>query len=314
MKQYLDLAQKILDEGLTKDDRTGVGTKSIFGHQMRFDLQEGFPLLTTKRVAFGLIKSELLWFLKGDTNIRYLLEHNNHIWDEWAFERYVESQEYEGPDMTDFGLRAQEDEAFNELYKAEMKKFTERVLEDNEFAEKYGSLGNVYGAQWRSWPSADGGTIDQIQNVIESIKTKPDSRRHIVSAWNPDEIEDMALPPCHTLFQFYVADGKLSCQLYQRSADVFLGVPFNIASYALLTHLVAREVGLEVGEFVHTLGDAHLYLNHLEQINKQLARDTRPLPTLQLNEEKNSVFDFDVDDIKVVDYNPHKGIKAPIAV
>lgn len=314
MKQYLDLAQKILDEGLTKDDRTGVGTKSIFGHQMRFDLQEGFPLLTTKRVAFGLIKSELLWFLKGDTNIRYLLEHNNHIWDEWAFERYVESQEYEGPDMTDFGLRAQEDEAFNELYKAEMKKFTERVLEDNEFAEKYGSLGNVYGAQWRSWPSADGGTIDQIQNVIESIKTKPDSRRHIVSAWNPDEIEDMALPPCHTLFQFYVADGKLSCQLYQRSADVFLGVPFNIASYALLTHLVAREVGLEVGEFVHTLGDAHLYLNHLEQINKQLARDTRSLPTLQLNEEKNSVFDFDVDDIKVVDYNPHKGIKAPIAV
>lgn len=314
MKQYLDLAQKILDEGITKEDRTGVGTKSIFGHQMRFDLQEGFPLLTTKRVAFRLIKSELLWFLKGDTNIRYLLQHDNHIWDEWAFERYVESEHYKGPDMTNFGIRAQEDEDFNKVYKAEMEKFTNRILLDEDFAEEYGSLGNVYGAQWRSWPSADGGTIDQIKNVITSIKNNPDSRRHIVSAWNPDEIEDMALPPCHTLFQFYVADGKLSCQLYQRSADLFLGVPFNIASYALLTHLIARETGLEVGEFVHTFGDAHIYSNHFEQINLQLSRETKALPQLVLNEEKESVFDFDVEDIEVIDYKPHKGIRAPIAV
>lgn len=314
MRQYLDLAQTILDKGVTKEDRTGVGTKSIFGHQMRFDLSEGFPLLTTKRVAFGLIKSELLWFLKGDTNIRYLLENNNHIWDEWAFERYTSSQDYDGPDMTDFGLRAQEDEEFNSVYKEEMKKFTEKILSDKAFAEEHGSLGNVYGAQWRSWPSTKGGTIDQIQNVIASIKNNPDSRRHIVSAWNPDEIEDMALPPCHTLFQFYVADGKLSCQLYQRSADVFLGVPFNIASYALLTHLIAHETGLEVGEFIHTFGDAHLYLNHMEQIERQLSRDTRQLPQLKLNQNKQSVFDFEAEDIEVIDYKPHKGIRAPIAV
>lgn len=314
MRQYLDLAQTILDKGVTKEDRTGVGTKSIFGHQMRFDLSEGFPLLTTKRVAFRLIKSELLWFLKGDTNIRYLLENNNHIWDEWAFERYTSSQDYDGPDMTDFGLRAQEDEEFNSVYKEEMKKFTEKILSDKAFAEEHGSLGNVYGAQWRSWPSTKGGTIDQIQNVIASIKNNPDSRRHIVSAWNPDEIEDMALPPCHTLFQFYVADGKLSCQLYQRSADVFLGVPFNIASYALLTHLIAHETGLEVGEFIHTFGDAHLYLNHMEQIERQLSRDTRQLPQLKLNQNKQSVFDFEAEDIEVIDYKPHKGIRAPIAV
>lgn len=314
MKQYTDLAKRILDEGITKEDRTGVGTTSIFGHQMRFDLSEGFPLLTTKRVAFGLIKSELLWFLRGDTNIRYLLEHNNHIWDEWAFERYIKSEEYSGPDMTDFGLRAQQDEDFNEVYQEEMKKFTRKILNDDSFAEKHGSLGNVYGAQWRSWPSSDGGTIDQIQNVIDSIKNKPDSRRHIVSAWNPDEIEDMALPPCHTLFQFYVADGKLSCQLYQRSADVFLGVPFNIASYALLTHLIAHETGLEVGEFIHTFGDAHLYSNHMDQIKLQLSRDTKELPILKINKEKQSIFDFDVEDIEVIDYKPHKGIRAPIAV
>ncbi|MDN6162475.1 MAG: thymidylate synthase [Atopostipes sp.] len=314
MKQYLNLAEKILDEGIIKDDRTGVGTKSIFGHQMRFDLQEGFPLLTTKRVAFSLIKSELLWFLNGDTNIRYLLEHNNHIWDEWAFESYVESDDYKGPDMTNFGIRALEDEKFNQQYKKEMNTFREKILEDENFAEEYGNLGNVYGAQWRSWPSVEGGAIDQIEKVIQSIKENPDSRRHIVSAWNPDEIDEMALPPCHTLFQFYVADGKLSCQLYQRSGDVFLGVPFNIASYALLTHLVARETGLEVGEFIHTLGDAHLYLNHMDQIHLQLSREPIDLPQLVLNQDKESIFDFNMDDIKVKNYKPKKGIRAPIAV
>lgn len=314
MQQYLDLANKIMNEGTEKNDRTGVGTKSVFGHQMRFDLQEGFPLLTTKRVAFRLVKSELLWFLKGDTNIRYLLEHNNHIWDEWAFERYIESNSYKGPDMTNFGVRSQQDETFNETYKKEMKTFNKKVLEEDDFAEKYGTLGNVYGAQWRSWPTAGGDTIDQIKNVIESIKNNPDSRRHIVTAWNPAEVEDMALPPCHALFQFYVADGKLSCQLYQRSADVFLGVPFNIASYALLTHMIARETNLEVGEFIHTLGDAHIYSNHYNQIKKQLSREPKSLPKLILNEEKNSVFDFDMDDIKIKNYDPLPGIKAPIAV
>lgn len=313
-QEYLDLAQKILDEGSTRGDRTGTGTQSIFGHQMRFDLQKGFPLLTTKRVYFKLIKSELLWFLKGDTNIKYLLENNNHIWDEWAFERYVNSEDYTGPDMTNFGLRAQEDEEFNQVYQEEKAKFNARILEEDDFAEKHGTLGNVYGAQWRSWPKTDGGTIDQIQTVIDSIKNNPNSRRHIVSAWNPEEVPDMALPPCHTLFQFYVQDGKLSCQLYQRSADVFLGVPFNIASYALLTHLIAHETGLEVGEFVHTFGDAHLYLNHMEQIKTQLDREPREFPELQLNTDKQSIFDFEMEDIKVVNYNPHKGIKAPIAV
>lgn len=314
MQQYLDLANKIMNEGTEKNDRTGVGTKSVFGHQMRFDLQEGFPLLTTKRVAFRLVKSELLWFLKGDTNIRYLLEHNNHIWDEWAFERYIESNSYKGPDMTNFGVRSQQDETFNETYKKEMKTFNKKVLEEDDFAEKYGTLGNVYGAQWRSWPTSGGDTIDQIKNVIESIKNNPDSRRHIVTAWNPAEVEDMALPPCHALFQFYVADGKLSCQLYQRSADVFLGVPFNIASYALLTHMIARETNLEVGEFIHTLGDAHIYSNHYNQIKKQLSREPKNLPKLILNKEKNSVFDFDMDDIKIKNYDPLPGIKAPIAV
>lgn len=313
MKQYLDLAQKVMTEGQVKSDRTGVGTKSIFGHQMRIDLTKGFPLLTTKRVAFRLIKSELLWFLKGDTNIRYLLEHNNHIWDEWAFERYVKSADYQGPDMTDFGLRALEDEAFNQIYQTEIKKFTDKILADEQFAENHGNLGNVYGAQWRHWPTTDGGTIDQIAQVIQSLRENPDSRRHIVSAWNPEEVPAMALPPCHTLFQFYVQDGKLSCQLYQRSADLFLGVPFNIASYALLTHLIAREVGLEVGDFVHTFGDVHIYLNHQEQVKKQLSRDPKPLPELIIRSNQ-SIFDLKVDDIEVVNYHPHKGIKAPIAV
>lgn len=313
-RQYLDLAQRILDEGVGKEDRTGTGTKSIFGHQMRFNLQEGFPLLTTKQTSFHLIKSELLWFLHGKTNIRYLLEHNNHIWDEWAFKNYVESDDYQGPDMTDFGLRVLEDEAFKEVYEKEMEAFQKKILEDDAFAEKYGSLGDVYGAQWRHWQTRRGETIDQISDVIDLIKNNPDSRRMIVSAWNPEDIPHMALPPCHTLFQFYVSEGKLSCQLYQRSADVFLGVPFNIASYALLTHLIAHETGLEVGDFVHTLGDAHLYSNHLDQINIQLEREPRPLPTLRLNKEKSSVFEFDMEDIQIENYDPHGRIKAPIAV
>lgn len=313
MKQYLDLAHRVLSEGHEKSDRTGVGTKSLFGHQMRIDLNQGFPLLTTKRVAFRLIKSELLWFLRGDTNIRYLLEHNNHIWDEWAFERYVNSQDYEGPDMTNFGLRAVEDNDFNEVYQHELKQFTDRVLNDKEFAEKYGELGQVYGAQWRHWETNDGKTIDQIAKVIKSLKENPDSRRHIVSAWNPAEISSMALPPCHSLFQFYVQDGKLSCQLYQRSADLFLGVPFNIASYALLAHLIAREVGLEVGEFIHTFGDVHIYLNHMEQIKKQLKRTPRELPKLVIHGNA-SIFDLQAEDIEVENYHPYPGIKAAIAV
>lgn len=313
-QEYLNLGKKILSEGNTKNDRTNTGTKSIFGYQMRFDLAEGFPLLTTKRVPFGLIKSELLWFLRGDTNIRYLLQHNNHIWDEWAFKRYVESSEYTGPDMTDFGRRSLIDEAFNFVYQETLQEFCQKILTDEDFAEKYGDLGHVYGYQWRHWETQKGGFIDQIKEVVAMIKANPDSRRLIVSAWNPEDVPTMALPPCHTLFQFYVHDNKLSCQLYQRSADVFLGVPFNIASYALLTHLIAHETGLEVGEFVHTLGDAHLYDNHLTQMKEQLTRTPRPLPTLVLNKEKQSIFDFETTDIQLLDYQPHSTIKAPIAV
>ncbi|AEB29748.1 thymidylate synthase [Carnobacterium sp. 17-4] len=312
--EYLNLGKKVLEDGHVKTDRTGTGTKSLFGYQMRYDLQKGFPLLTTKRVPFGLIKSELLWFIKGNTNIRYLLQHNNHIWDEWAFERFVKSEEYVGPDMTDFGRRALVDEEFKAVYDVEKEAFCTRILEDDAFAAKYGELGNVYGAQWRRWKTTQGETIDQLKDVIQQIKTTPDSRRMLVSAWNPEDVPNMALPPCHTLFQFYVADGKLSCQLYQRSADIFLGVPFNIASYALLTHLIAHEVGLEVGEFVHTLGDAHLYSNHFEQMKKQLAREPRDFPTIALNESKNSIFDFEMEDIQIEGYDPHPGIKAPIAV
>lgn len=311
---YLELGREILNKGHEKTDRTGTGTKSLFGYQMRFDLSQGFPLLTTKRIPFSLVKSELLWFLKGDTNIKYLLENNNHIWDEWAFERYVKSEEYIGPDMTDFGRRCLVDEEFNEAYQKEMASFRENMLTDDEFAEKYGELGNIYGSQWRRWKTSTGDTIDQLKDVIDMIRNTPDSRRLIVSAWNPEDVPSMALPPCHTLFQFYVADGKLSCQLYQRSADVFLGVPFNIASYALLTHLIAHETNLEVGEFVHTLGDAHLYSNHIEQMNEQLSREVRELPTLWLNKEKVSIFDFEMDDIKIEGYQPHPSIKAPIAV
>lgn len=311
---YLQLIRDILEKGHEKSDRTGTGTKSLFGYQMRFNLAEGFPLLTTKKVPFGLIKSELLWFLRGDTNIRFLLEHNNHIWDEWAFKNWVESDEYHGPDMTNFGLRAQEDDNFNKVYQDEKKKFCQKIVEDQEFANKFGNLGDVYGAQWRHWQTRNGETIDQIKDVIETIKNNPDSRRMIVTAWNPEDVPLSALPPCHTLFQFYVNDGKLSCQLYQRSADVFLGVPFNIASYALLTHMIARETGLEVGEFVHTLGDAHIYLNHLDQVNEQLQRKSNDAPTLWLNPEKKNIMDFEMEDIKVKNYHSHSAIKAPVAV
>ncbi|WP_430533947.1 thymidylate synthase [Listeria rocourtiae] len=314
MKQYLDLEKFVLENGTQKGDRTGTGTISTFGYQMRYDLAEGFPIMTTKRVPFKLVVSELLWFLHGDTNIRYLLEHNNNIWNEWAFERWVKSSDYTGPDMTDFGLRAESDAVFQAVYLDEMARFKERILKDDAFAAQYGELGNIYGKQWREWRTSTGETIDQLADLIEMIKTNPNSRRLIVSAWNPEDVPSMALPPCHTLFQFYVADGKLSCQLYQRSADIFLGVPFNIASYALLTHLIAREVGLGVGEFVHTMGDAHLYNNHIEQVKEQLAREPRALPRLVLSEKPASIFDFDVADVTLEGYNPHPAIKAPISV
>lgn len=311
---YLQLERDILANGNDKTDRTQTGTKSLFGYQMRFDLSQGFPLLTTKKVPFGLIKSELLWFLKGDTNIQYLLKHKNHIWDEWAFKNYIESNDYLGPDMTNFGRRALSDPEFKKEYDVQKKLFCDKIIEDDAFAKKFGELGDVYGSQWREWKTRQGDTIDQISDVIEAIKKTPDSRRLIVSAWNPEDVPNVALPPCHTLFQFYVADGKLSCQLYQRSGDVFLGVPFNIASYALLTHLIAKEVGLEVGEFIHTLGDAHIYSNHMEQVKEQLTREVQPMPKLWLNPDKESIFDYDMSDIKIEGYNPAPPIKAPVAV
>lgn len=311
---YLQLIRDILEKGHEKTDRTGTGTKSLFGYQMRFDLSQGFPLLTTKKVPFGLIKSELLWFLRGDTNIQYLLKHKNHIWDEWAFKNWVQSSDYQGPDMTDFGLRSQADPAFNKIYQEQKQAFCDRIVNDDEFAAKFGNLGDVYGAQWRHWQTRQGETIDQIQNVIEAIQKTPDSRRLIVSAWNPEDVPTSALPPCHTLFQFYVNDNKLSCQLYQRSGDVFLGVPFNIASYALLTSLIARQTGLEVGEFVHTLGDAHIYKNHFNQVEEQLKRTPFDAPSLWLNPAKKDIMDFEMSDIKVLDYQSGPAIKAPVAV
>ncbi len=311
---YLEMLQHVLDNGTEKGDRTGTGTISVFGYQMRFDLQKGFPLLTTKRIPFRLVASELLWFIKGDTNIRYLLEHNNNIWNEWAFKNWVESDEYSGPDMTDFGRRSLEEEEFKEVYEQEMETFKKRILEDDVFADTYGELGPVYGKQWRAWETSRGETIDQLKNVIEQIKHNPDSRRHLVVGYNPADIDAMALPPCHSLFQFYVADGKLSCQLYQRSGDLFLGIPFNIASYALLTELIAHECGLESGDFVHTIGDAHIYTNHIEQVKQQLAREPKPFPELTIREDAQSVFEVELEDIHIQGYDPHPGIKAPVAV
>jgi thymidylate synthase len=264
MRQYLDLMQTVLDEGTDKSDRTGTGTRSIFGHQMRFDLREGFPAVTTKKLFFRSIIHELIWFLRGDSHIGYLEEHDVGIWDEWA--------------------------------------------------DEDGELGPVYGVQWRSWPTPEGGEVDQIAGIIDNIRHNPDSRRHIVSAWNAGQIDRMALPPCHVMFQFYVADGALSCQLYQRSADIFLGLPFNIASYAMLTSMVAQVCDLQVGEFVHTLGDAHLYKNHLDQARRQLERDPLDPPTLRLNSQVDAIDDFTFEDIEVVDYDHHPHIKAPIAV
>ncbi|HSG90976.1 MAG TPA: thymidylate synthase [Pseudomonadales bacterium] len=264
MRAYLDLLRDVRDHGTFRPDRTGTGTYSVFGRQLRFDLADGFPLVTTKKVFLKGIIHELLWFLTGSTNVRYLQDRGVHIWDEWA--------------------------------------------------DEDGELGPVYGSQWRSWPAQDGRTIDQITAVLDSIRNKPDSRRHIVSAWNPAEVDEMALPPCHSLFQFYVADGRLSCQLYQRSADLFLGVPFNIASYALLTMMIAQVTDLEPGDFVHTFGDAHLYANHLEQTDRQLAREPHPLPTMRLNPAVRDLFAFTYDDFELQGYQCHPGIKAPIAV
>ena len=298
MKQYHDLLQRIINEGVVKSDRTGTGTRSVFGHQMRFNLSEGFPLLTTKRVFLKGIIHELLWFLAGDTNIKYLVDNGVHIWDNDAYRYYGE-------------LCAQN--GITPLSKEEFLLASQQQDTSAIEGYAYGDLNHVYGYQWRSWPKEDGGAIDQIRQVIETIKKNPDSRRMIVSAWNVAEVEDMALPPCHVLFQFYVAEGRLSCQLYQRSADTFLGVPFNIASYALLVMMIAQECGLQPGEFVHTLGDTHLYLNHLEQAEEQLSRTPRKLPVMRLNPEVKSVFDFRYEDFTLEEYDPYPAIKAPMS-
>lgn len=315
-KDYLALCDYILKEGTLKEDRTGTGTISVFGCQLRFNLSKGFPLLTTKRVPFRLIASELLWFLRGDTHLRYLLQHNNHIWDEWGFQKWVTSKDYTGPDMTNFGIRSTQDEAFNKLYEEQLALYQQKVLLDDEFSEHYGNLGEVYGKQWRSWQGATGKTYDQIKWVIHELKTNPHSRRLLVNAWAVDAVYEglMQLPPCHFCFQFYVSQGKLSCMFNMRSNDVFLGLPFNIASYALLTHLIANECGLDVGDLIYTGADVHIYLNHVEQVNLQMARDPRPLPTLKLNPAVKNIFDFDTTDMELINYDPHPAIKAPVAV
>ncbi|MFH1255343.1 MAG: thymidylate synthase [bacterium] len=299
MKQYLDLLRDILNNGTDKSDRTGTGTKSVFGRQIRFNLAEGFPLLTTKKMAFKAITYELLWFLKGDTNIKYLAENNVKIWNEWPYEGYKAGGQYKGETM---------------------EEFIEKIKNDNEFAKKWGELGPVYGKQWVRWPGYDGQPINQIAQAVDLIKNNPDSRRILVGTWNVADIQELikakkAAPPlCHTLFQFYVADNKLSCQLYQRSADIFLGVPFNIASYSLLTMMMAQATGRELGEFIHTFGDTHIYNNHFEQVNLQLAREPLPLPTMKINPAVKNIFDFKYEDFTLENYNPYPAIKAPIAI
>lgn len=293
MKQYLDLCKTVLEKGTYKNDRTNTGTLSYFGYQMRFNLAEGFPLLTTKRVHMKSIIYELLWFIKGDTNIRYLVEHDVRIWNEWPYQKYQQSPAYQGETL---------------------EEYVEKIRTDNDFAKQYGNLGPVYGRQWRAFSSGDGDAVDQLQKVIDEIKINPDSRRLIVNSWNASLIDKMALPPCHMMFQFYVQNGRLSCMLYQRSADIFLGVPFNIASYALLTMMIAKICHLEVGEFVHTIGDAHIYSNHMEQIDKQLKRTPKALPRMIINGNQQKIEDFEFEDFVLEDYNPYKGIKGTVAV
>lgn len=306
-ESYIELLEHIMKNGAIKTDRTGTGTKSILGYQMRFDLSDGFPLLTTKKIPIKSIIHELLWFIRGDTNLKYLADNNVHIWDEWPYKAYLIKNNIIMPAT-----------GSNE-WNSGIKEFIEKIKTDENFAKEYGNLGPIYGYQWRAWPTPNGAHIDQLKNVIEQIKKTPDSRRLIVSAWNVADIDEMAkagLPPCHCLFQFYVADSKLSCQLYQRSCDTFLGVPFNIASYALLVMIIAQICDLEVGEFVWTGGDVHLYTNHFEQVALQLSRrgDIRPLPKMKINPNKKNIEDFTIDDFELTDYNPHEAIKAPIAV
>ena len=293
MQQYQQFLQHILENGTKKEDRTGTGTISVFGYQMRFDLKEGFPLVTTKKLHLKSIVYELLWFIAGDTNIQYLCKNGCNIWNDWPFAKYQKSAEYQ-----------------NET----MKEFATKIANDDAFAKQYGELGPVYGYQWRHWPDGNGGEIDQLSNLIYNIKNNPDSRRHIISAWNVADIEDMTLPPCHSLFQFYVIDGKLSCQLYQRSADAFLGVPFNIASYALFTMMIAQVCDLKLGDFVHTFGDAHIYSNHIEQVQLQLSREPFALPQVKINPEITSIFDFKYEDFELVNYQAHAHIKGEVAV
>lgn len=292
MKQYLDLCKQVLEQGSSKEDRTGTGTTSMFGAQMRFNLNEGFPLLTTKRVYLRAIIHELLWFIKGDTNIKYLVDNDVRIWNEWPYKDYCDSKDYKGETL---------------------EEFVEKIKTDEDFAMKHGNLGPVYGKQWRGF-GVPGLAVDQLQNVINEIRSNPDSRRLIVCAWNPLEVDKMALPPCHTLFQFYVKDGKLSCQLYQRSADLFLGVPFNIASYALLTMMVAKICNLELGDFVHTFGDVHIYNDHIEQINLQLTRNPRELPQMIIHGDQKEIEDFKFEDFELVNYKPHSTIKGKVSV
>lgn len=305
MKQYLDLLQHVREKGVSKTDRTGTGTRSVFGYRMRFDLSLGFPLLTTKKMATRAIIHELLWFLNGDSNLRYLAENDVHIWDEWPFKAYLIRTGKPVPPV------------HSDEWNTQIVEFIERIKNDEKFSREYGDLGPIYGYQWRSWPTPDGRHIDQISEIVRQIQETPDSRRMIVSAWNVADINEMAksgLPPCHCLFQFFVADGKLSCQLYQRSCDTFLGVPFNIASYSLLTMMMAQACNLLPGEFVWTGGDVHIYNNHMDQVALQLTRNPLPLPTMKLNPVVKNIFDFTIEDFTLQNYQPYNAIKAPIAV